>query len=757
MDRPFPAYIGEKPYVFVSYSHRDSQAVYTELTWLKESGFNVWYDEGIEAGTEWREEIASAVENAKVILFFVTTASARSKNCRREVNFALDQQIPIVAVHLETTDLSGGLKMTLSEIQAILKHEIPTEEYQQKLLSRISSYLNQETTPTASAINKRPTLTMGAAIAIVFTIGVLASGLLSIDYRDEPVRRLVEKISDIAERNLIASDEIGGNITITLKDVTWREALDSVAISRGYDVRVTENAIFIGPPSQGELDLADQSSQDTRDKVNLAAMGSIAVLPFANMSTSEETGFLADGLSEDILDNLAQLKSLKVASRSASFQFTGRGVDPSDVGKRLGVSYLLEGSVRQQGETLRITAQLIRTKDGSHVWSKTYERPVADGFEMQTAVAVNIAHIAQSELGFDILANYGWNQDERFTGIDPIAVKHFINSENEYRKINLGEGGNLAARIQFLEKAIDVDSSFLRAYLALVNASVQGHAAGRLSLQTARSAAHAAINNARKLDPNNIGVQFQLAQIQLGLDLDYVKSTATFERVLQNIPQSLFTPVFLAGIDLREGRTSDALRRLVTAVDSAENLSSQRSEFLLSTSLYLCMAGDCERALEGSAEAIKLATGGQRRAEALSIHILSLLVLGRVEEARPLIDEAWRLDGSINPERYFFYFAQIGETGKARDILSNSRYDLTNHFYLALGYLALGDIDKTFTSIKAGIDNHDRFLFGSLIVAEFWDPIRDDPRFGEMLELLDSKVTHTEQYLRDHKVEQVEH
>ncbi|MCH7744125.1 MAG: TIR domain-containing protein, partial [Proteobacteria bacterium] len=565
--------------------------MYPELIWLKESGFNIWYDEGIEAGTEWTDALAGAIKQAKLFLYFVTPDSTQSENCRNEVNFAVERKIPIVAVHLKQTNLPDGLSLTLSSRQAILKHEIPTEEYQQKLLSRVSSYLNQEITPTASAIKKRPTLTMGGAIAIVLAIGVLASGLfffnqegaeqdaiMSIDYRDEPVRRLVEKISDVAERNLIASDEIRGNITITLKDVTWREALDSVAISRGYDVRVTENAIFIGPPILGEVDkvLVDRSSTGSRDNVGLAAMRSIAVLPFANMSTNEETGFLADGLSEDILNNLAQLNTLKVASRSASFQFTGRGVDPSDVGERLGVSYLLEGSVRQQGETLRITAQLIRTKDGSHVWSKTYERPVADGFEMQTAVAVNIAHIAQSELGHDILANYGWKQDKRFAGIDPIAVRHYMSAKNESRKIDLGEGGNWATRIQFLKKAIDVDSSFLQAYLALVNASILGHAAGKLSLQTARPAAHAAINNAMKLDPNSPGTQFQLAQIHLGLDLDYAQSAAFFEQLLERFPRGPWQNYFLASIDLREGRTSDALRRLVTAADSAANLPGER-------------------------------------------------------------------------------------------------------------------------------------------------------------------------------------
>ena len=87
---------------------------------------------------------------------------------------------------------------------------------------------------------------------------------MSIDYRDEPVRRLIEEISDVAERNLIASAEVKGNITINLKNVTWREALDSIAISREYDVRVTDNAIFIVPTNLGEprTDLTDQPSTD---------------------------------------------------------------------------------------------------------------------------------------------------------------------------------------------------------------------------------------------------------------------------------------------------------------------------------------------------------------------------------------------------------------------------------------------------------------------------------------------------------------
>lgn len=111
------------------------------------------------------------------------------------------------------------------------------------------------------------------------------------------------------------------------------------------------------------------------------------------------------------------------------------------------------------------------------------------------------------------------------------------------------------------------------------------------------------------------------------------------------------------------------------------------------------------------------------------------------------------MGGTNNPARFVGLFVQLGETRRARDILSDPRYELTEGGFLASGHLALGDIDSTFKSIRAGIENHDPFLLESLLVAKMWDPIRDDPRFGEMLDLLDSKVTHTKQYLRDHQIE----
>jgi len=154
MKKPVTAYKGDNPYIFVSYSHADSSQIYEELNWLQEQRFNLWYDEGIEAGTQWREELAMAIESAKLFVFFVTPNSVQSENCRKELNYALNHQIPILAVHLVPTNLSSGMDLMLSDIQAILKHEMTVEEYRRKLNARIANYLAQPIPSLAKAVTR---------------------------------------------------------------------------------------------------------------------------------------------------------------------------------------------------------------------------------------------------------------------------------------------------------------------------------------------------------------------------------------------------------------------------------------------------------------------------------------------------------------------------------------------------------------------------------------------------------------------------
>jgi len=130
----------------------------------------------------------------------------------------------------------------------------------------------------------------------------------------------------------------------------------------------------------------------------LAGERSIAVLPFVNMSGDQANEYFSDGLAETTLDMLAQVKDLKVIARTSSFAFKGKQADMREIGRALGTAHLLEGSVQQAGQTVRITAQLIRVSDGTHLWSKRFDRKLADVFAIQDEIATEVVRAIQGAL-----------------------------------------------------------------------------------------------------------------------------------------------------------------------------------------------------------------------------------------------------------------------------------------------------------------------------------------------------------------------
>ena len=497
-----------------------------------------------------------------------------------------------------------------------------------------------------------------------------------------------------------------------------------------------------------------QKTPSTAVRSDPSAMCSIAVLPFSNMSSDEETGFFAKGLAEEILDDLSQGKDyrlysrwpLKVASRTASSQFADRAEDVAVIARRLGVSYVLEGSVRRIADSLRITAQLIRAEGGFHIWSKSYERKVADGFEMQTRLAQNVAHLATAELLFDLWKRRALRGEGGFAGIESAAIQHFIDAEYQYRLIRLGEGGDWALYEQLLRKAVEADPDFAVAHCILAFTYMK-RIGGRLPLAEAVAAAHASIGRAIALAPKETLTLWQLGEIQMNLDLDYAKAESTFREILDRSPDKIWMHYNLAAIALREGRTREALRLLSTA--SALDAGYEQAGFLNSYAWLLNVAGHYEQSLKVSAKGLNLALGGQERATNLRNQAHALISLERVEMARPLIAESWELSGHVNPESHAFLLAKIGERERAKRILDDAGDDVADRHALALGYLALGDVDAAFEAIQAAIEEHDALLVESLRTAQWWDGIREDPRYRSVIDLLDSKETHTEQYSRD--------
>lgn len=188
---------------------------------------------------------------------------------------------------------------------------------------------------------------------------------------------------------------------------------------------------------------------------------SIAVLAFANMSGDKDNEYFSDGVSEEILNALAKLDGLKVAGRTSSFYFKGRNEPLSTIGSTLGVAHVLEGSVRKQGERLRITAQLIRVSDGMHLWSESFDGTDADVFALQESVARNVADSLKVALNLDAgtsLVNTGTANAE--------AYALYLQASSIF---NRRDRARFHDAIDVLKRSVRIDPNYARAYARLAS------------------------------------------------------------------------------------------------------------------------------------------------------------------------------------------------------------------------------------------------------------------------------------------------
>lgn len=204
MDRPFTAYEGDEPYVFVCYAHDDAKIVYPELRWLRDQGVNVWYDEGISPGAEFPERLGNAILGACLLLFYVSPRSAASRHCRDEAYFALDHAVPVRPCHIVATDLPAGLALSTATTQGLMRHEMPLREYRRKLLAAIrqrAASSGGDAIPETQDPGERPLLRhlarLGMPIAVLAALAVATFGALQIKahFEDEAeVRRANDEL-----------------------------------------------------------------------------------------------------------------------------------------------------------------------------------------------------------------------------------------------------------------------------------------------------------------------------------------------------------------------------------------------------------------------------------------------------------------------------------------------------------------------------------------------------------------------------------
>lgn len=255
----------------------------------------------------------------------------------------------------------------------------------------------------------------------------------------------------------------------------------------------------------------------------------IAVMAFDNLSDDPSANYFGDGLAEEILNLLARLSELNVAARTSSFYFKGKSVDLRDVGRKLGVDHVLEGSVRRAGNQVRVTAQLIEMKTGYHVWSQTYDRDYTSLFKIQDEIARQVVDALKVILSDNSRAILNDRPDPA-----PGAYDYYLQGR-EYLRGSLSQE-DLVSAVQMFESAIDIEPAYTDAFAGMCDARLQLYSQGRDTAQFA--SAENACRKALALDSNRDSVLVALGNLYR-VSGEYQRALQSYRRALELAPDNV--------------------------------------------------------------------------------------------------------------------------------------------------------------------------------------------------------------------------
>src|SRR5438067_927058 len=287
---------------------------------------------------------------------------------------------------------------------------------------------------------------------------------------------------------------------------------------------------------------------------------SIAVLPMVNSTGDPANEYFSDGMSEEFISTLSRLQELKVVGRTSSFQFKGKTDDSKTIGEKLGVYYLLEGSVRKSADRVRIAVALIKSGDGANVWSETYDRELKDIFAVQSEIAGAVA----KQLKVALLGNNG-QATQLTTAATPsnqnVEAYNALLQGNFYSYRRTAEDFRKA--IGYYEEAIRLDPRYALAY-AKLSYSAEILATNYVSIATkegqeAIAKARASAKSALDLDQNLVDAHSAQGKILENIDFNFAKAEAEYRRALELAPQNSAVTGDLAHLISDLGRQDEAV------------------------------------------------------------------------------------------------------------------------------------------------------------------------------------------------------
>jgi len=443
---------------------------------------------------------------------------------------------------------------------------------------------------------------------------------------------------------------------------------------------------------------------------------SIAVLPFVNMSSDQEQEYFSDGLTEELLNLLAQVPQLRVIARTSSFSFKGKDVDISELANKLNVTHVLEGSVRKAGDTVRITAQLIRASDSSHLWSQTYDRPMTDVFKVQDEIAAAVV----GQLKIKLLGNAPTSKST-----DPKAYALFLQGREVMRQYN-SEAFEQA--IALFKQALVIDPAYTPAWDALAGAYYDQIDLGVITTDQGLPLVRHAIDRVLANDVGYAPVYARLAMIEGNIERDQAAAARHVEQGLALDPVNLDVVSSAGWIARRLGRMDQSIA-LYEYLVRRDPINPQGHDRL---AVAYQFAGRLDEAFEAFRAVIQLSPESAAiHEQAGEVLLLNGNAKAALEEIQQEPDEKWRLVGLA------MAYHALGQKSESDAALAEliRQHDRTMVYQIAYVLAFRGENDRAFEWLDKAIEYRDLGV-GAIPFDPTLAGLHSDPRWLPLLRRL---------------------
>jgi TolB-like protein/tetratricopeptide (TPR) repeat protein len=442
---------------------------------------------------------------------------------------------------------------------------------------------------------------------------------------------------------------------------------------------------------------------------------SIAVLPFVDLSQAHDQEYFCDGISEEILDALAKVEGLRVVARTSSFSFKGKNANVGEIAQKLNVQNILEGSLRREGNRIRITAQLVDANNGFHVWSDTFERDLQGVFAVQDEITRSIVDALKIKLAVAPPARARQNTEAYDVYLQGLYLSNKSDEESLRKSLSL------------FERALDIDPNFAHAWTGIAKAWLWLADAYVRPLEAYPRVKDAA-SRALALDERDAEAHCYLGETKRILDHDLVGEEAELKRALEIDPNSAPAHLFMALLKTAQGNLAEGVKEIQEA-ERVDPLAPVICSFAVG--IYLA-ADRIDDAVEAGKRTLQIDPNYVYVDPALAN---AYRQEGDFQKAIALYEKGQAITHFPSAGLAITY-AKMGRHEDARRILdqliekSHQQYVAAD--LIATVYAALGERDEAFRWLDRALDEHSASMVSYASHPEF-RPLRSDPRFADLL------------------------